>query len=119
MAFCHISKSVVDRYRGHRHSKKKFTESTVNHDLQCLRHILYWAVDQGFLPENPLKRLKLEKPRRKKRPVMSLEDEARLLQAAAPYLHRIIICGLTTGMRRGEILSQIWQAVDFSRRLHY
>lgn len=113
----HISKSVVDRYRAHRHSEKKVTESTINHDLQCLRHILYWAVDQGYLPENPLKRLKLEKPRRKKRPVMSLEDEIKLLQAAAPHLRKIVICALATGMRRGEILSQRWEDVDFSRRL--
>ena len=119
MEIGYISKSVVDRYRAHRHSEKKVTDSTINHDLQCLRHILYWAVNQGYLPENPLKRLKLEKPRRKKRPVMSLEDEARLLQAAAPHLQRIIICALDTGMRRGEILSQLWQDVDFSRRLLY
>ena len=119
MEIGHISKSVVDRYRAHRHSEKKVTDSTINHDLQCLRHILYWAEDQGYLPENPLKRLKLEKPRRKKRPVMSLEDEVKLLRAAAPHLQRIIICALDTGMRRGEILSQLWQDVDFSRRLLY
>jgi integrase len=115
----HISKSVVERYRAHRHSQKKITESTVNHDLQCLRHILYWAVDEGFIPENPLTRLKLEKPRRKKRPVMSLEDEEKLLQAAAEHLRKIVICALDTGMRRGEILSQRWEDVDFSRRLLY
>jgi integrase len=113
----HVSKAVVQRYRAHRHSQKKVTESTVNHDLQCLRHILYWAVDEGFIPENPLTRLKLEKPRRKKRPVMSLEDEEKLLRAAAGHLKRIVICGLDTGMRRGEILSQRWEDVDFSRRV--
>jgi integrase len=113
----HISKSVVERYRAHRHSQKKITESTVNHDLQCLRHILYWAVDEGFIPKNPLTRLKLEKPRRKKRPVMSLEDEEKLLQAAAEHLRKIVICALDTGMRRGEILSQRWEDVDFSRRV--
>jgi integrase len=113
----HISKSVIERYRAHRHSQKKITESTVNHDLQCLRHILYWAVDEGFIPENPLTRLKLEKPRRKKRPVMSLEDEERLLLAAADHLKKIIICGLDAGMRRGEILSQDWLDIDFSRRV--
>ncbi len=118
MEILHINKNVVD-HRAHRHSQKKVTDSTINHDLQCLRHILYWAVDQGYLPENPLKRLKLEKPRRKKRPVMSLEDEAKLLQAAAPHLQRIIICALDTGMRRGEILSQLWQDVDFARQVLY
>jgi len=68
MEIFHINKSVIDRYRAHRHSQKKVSESTINHDLQCLRHILYWAVDQGFLPENPLKRLKARKAAQKETP---------------------------------------------------
>ena len=112
-----IRRSIIDRYRAHRHSQKKITESTINHDLQCLRHILYWAVDQGFLPDNPLKRLRLEKPRRKKRPVMSLDDEEKLLLALVDHQKNITICGLDTGMRRGEILSQLWEDIDFPRRV--
>jgi integrase len=117
MEINHIRKNVIDRYRAHRHSQKKITESTINHDLQCLRHMLYWAVDQGFLPDNPLKRLRLAKARRKKRPVMSLEDEEKLLQALADHQKNITICGLDTGMRRGEILSQLWEDIDFPRRV--
>lgn len=117
MEIGHISKSVVDRYRAHRHNEKKVTDSTINHDLQCLRHILYWAVDQGFLPDNPLKRLKLEKPRRKKRPVMSLVEEEKLLHASAPHLRRINIWSLYTGMRRGEILNQEGKDIDLARRV--
>lgn len=112
-----INKAVLAKYRSFRHSQKKLTETTVNRDVECLRHILYWAVDSGLLPANPLARLRLEKPRRKKRPVMSIADEQKLMAAAAPHLQKIIICALDTGMRRGEILSQAWADVDFARRV--
>ena len=117
MEIGHINKSVVERFRAYRHSQRKLTETTINRDLECLRRILYWAVDEGVLPANPLTRIKLEKPRRKKRPVMSLAEEGKLLLASAPHLKRINICALDTGMRRGEILSQDWKDVDLSRRV--
>lgn len=113
----YINKAVISKYRSFRHSQKTLTETTINRDVECLRHLLYWAVDQGILPTNPLARLRLEKPRRKKRPVMSVADEQRLMLAAAPHLQKIVVCGLDTGMRRGEILSQLWEDVDFSRRV--
>jgi len=117
MEIGHITKSVVQRYRAHRHSQRKLTETTVNRDLECLRRVLYWGVDEGYLPANPLARLKLEKPRRKKRPVMSLVEEEKLLQASAPHLRKINIFALGTGMRRGEILNQEGKDIDLARRV--
>jgi integrase len=113
----HINKGVVQRYRAHRHSQKKLTETTINRDLECLRRILYWGVDEGYLPANPLSRLKLEKPRRKKRPVMSVAEEQLLLKGSAPHLSKIILCALDTGMRRGEILNQNGGDIDLVRRV--
>lgn len=112
-----INKALIRQYRVHRHSQKPLTETTVNRDVQALRHILYWAVDEGILPANPLARLRLEKPRRKKRPVMSVVDELKVIKASAAHLRRIVICALDTGMRRGEILTQDWADIDFSRRI--
>jgi integrase len=117
MEIGHINKGVVQRYRAHRHSQRKLTETTINRDLECLRRVLYWAVDEGFLPANPLSRLKLEKPRRKKRPVMSLAEEEKLLQASAPHLRKINIIALHTGMRKGEILAQEGKDIDLERRV--
>lgn len=112
-----INKALIKQYRAHRHSQKKLTETTVNRDVECLRHILYWAVDQGILPANPLARLRLEKPRRKKRPVMSVADELKIIKSSAAHLRKIVICALDTGMRRGEILTQAWEDIDFPRRV--
>jgi integrase len=112
-----MRKNLAREYRQWRHRQKALTETTVNRDLECLRHILFWAVDEGLLLTNPMSRMRLERERRRKRPVLSLEEEDRLLPAAAPHLQLIIIAALDAGMRRGEILTQRWEDVDFARRL--
>jgi len=119
MAIGRIGKSQVRQYRKQRHESKKLTETTVNRDIECLRHLLYWAVDEGFLALNPIARIRLERERRKKRPVLSWDEEYLLLPAAAPHLQKIIIAAVDSGMRRGEILRQQWADVDFNRRLLY
>lgn len=112
-----LGKAATREYRAYRHSQRKLTETTVNRDLEALRHILYWAVDEGLLLANPLSRLPLVRERRKKRPVLPLEDEEKLLGQCAPHLKRVVIAALDTGMRRGEVLTQRWEDVDFAREL--
>ena len=112
-----ITKGLVRQYRTERHRKKTITETTVNRDIQCLRHLLYWAVDEGYLQANPIARIRLERERRKKRPVMNIEEEILLLRHASDHLRDIVIMALDTGMRRGEILNQRWEDVDFARKL--
>jgi integrase len=112
-----ITKNLTREYRQWRHRHKALTDTTVNRDLECLRHILFWAVDEGLLLTNPLSRMRLERERKRKRPVMSLDEEELLLQAAAPHLRPILITALDAGMRRNEILTQRWEDVDFARRL--
>lgn len=114
-----ITKGVIRQYRQERHSKKRLTETTVNRDVECVRHLLYWAVDEGLLAANPIARIRLERERRKKKPVLSFAEEMLLLPAASPHLRDITMVALDTGMRRGEILNQRWEDVDFSRRLLY
>lgn len=112
-----ITKGAIRRFREERHKQKTLTETTVNRDIECLRHILYWAVDEGIMLANPIARIRLERERRKKKPVLSLKEEALLHAAAAPHLRDITTVALDTGMRRGEILHQLFEDVDFDRRL--
>lgn len=66
MAISRIGKSQVRQYRQARHAAKTLTETTLNRDIECLRHLLYWAVDEGFLALNPIARIRLARIRRKK-----------------------------------------------------
>jgi integrase len=53
--------------------------------------------------------------RRKRRPILSVEEEPKLLAAATEHLRPIIIAALDTGMRRGELLSQRAEDLDLAR----
>jgi integrase len=112
-----ISKPLVRDYRKKRHAEKRLTETTLNRDVEVLRHLLYWALDEGFLTANPLARIRLVRGRRKPRPVMSLAEEAKLIASAAPHLVSIIIAALDSGMRRGELLTQRFEHIDLNRRV--
>jgi integrase len=113
-----ITRGAAREYRKHRHDKKKqLSETTVNRDLEVLRHLLFWAADEGYLPANPLSRMPMVRERRKVRGVMSLDEEARLLGEATAHLFRLVIWALDTGMRRGELLTQRWEHIDLGRRL--
>ena len=112
-----FNKGMAADYRLKRHQEKTVSDATINRDLSVLRHILYWAVDQSILPTNPMTRLRLARERRVRRPVMSVEEELRLLAVAPVHLKRIIIAALDSGMRRGEILHQLWEHVDLQRKV--
>lgn len=112
-----LTKSMAADYRRCRKAAKPVSDATVNRDLSVLRHILYWAVDDALILANPLARLRLVRERRVKRRVVSVEEETRLLAAAPWHLRHLVIAALDTGMRRGELLGQRWEEVDFARRL--
>lgn len=112
-----IHKAMTTDYRKRRHAAKPVSDTTINRDLEALRHILFWAVDEGLLTANPLSRMRLTPERRKPRTVLGLDEEKQLLISAAIHLRPIIVMALDTGMRRGELLSQRWEHVDFNRNL--
>jgi integrase len=115
-----ITKAGAREYRAYRHkAKKNLSDTTVNRDLEALRHMLFWAVDEGILLTNPLSRVPMVRERRKPRVMLTVTEEDKLLAAAAPHLRSMIIAALDSGMRRGEILTERWEHVDFTRRVLY
>jgi integrase len=121
-----ITRNDAIRYRKQRHEQfllgqtkpgRKLTETTVNRDLEVIRRMFFWAVDEGILEHNPLSRVPMVRERRKKQPVMSIEHEEKLLASASEHLRQIAAMALDTGMRRGELLQQLAEDIDFERRL--
>jgi len=117
MLLLQINTSAIRKYRQERNREKTLTAATVNRDLSVMRRVLYWGVEEGYLVSNPVGRMRMERERRTKRPVLSLREEQLLLAAAPLHLQQIILCALHTGMRRGEILSQRWEDIDFDNRI--
>src|SRR5207248_2099874 len=112
-----ITKSMAEDYRRQRKARKAVSDATVNRDICVMRHILYWALDEQIIAANPFSRLKLARERRKQRAVLSIEEEDKLLVETAEHLTRMVVAALDTGMRRGEITNQLWEHIDFSRKL--
>ena len=121
-----ITKNDIVRYRKFRHEEhrrthtkngKPLSETTINRDIEVIRRLLYWATDEGIVQANPIARVRMVRERRARRPVMSVAEEVKLLAAASKHLRPIAIAALDTGMRRGELLNQIWEDVDFNRKL--
>jgi integrase len=113
-----LTKSAAEEFRRARRKRNPaIKDATINRDLSVLRHILYWAVDEQLLASNPLARLKMVRERRTPRQVLDIAEEELLLDGAKDHLRGMIVAALDTGMRRGEITSQRWEDVDFSRKL--
>jgi integrase len=122
-----ITKNDIARYRKHRHeehrrkrakqSQKPLSETTINRDIEVIRHLLFWAADEGIIPANPIARIRMVRERGQRRPVMSVAEEIKLLDACSEHLRPIVIAALDTGMRRGELTNQLWEHVDFDRNL--
>lgn len=92
--------------------------ASVNRELEILRAMLNFAVQNEWLIKNPFvltkgvisKAAETERDR-----VLSFEEENRLLEVCAgrrAHLKPVVICALDTAMRRGEIFKMRWQDVN-------
>jgi integrase len=94
--------------------------STVNRYLAALSSCLAYGVKElQWLERNPMERVR--KPAENKGRVRFLSDEerTRLLNACRPHadLYLAVVLSLTTGARRGEIMSLRFGQIDFGRQI--
>jgi integrase len=97
-------------------------ETGINRLLERARHLFAWAIEEGYIDATPFKRggqvvvrLTKESPR-DRRLVESTDtrqpgEEERLLTSAGPHLRDLIIAGIATGCRVGELLALQWKDV--------
>ena len=96
---------------------------TVNREMAYLRRLLTLATQHGWLNRNvflggdSLISLADEKPRDR---ILTRDEEMALLNVCTgrrKHLRAILICGLDTAMRRGEMIKLTWQNVDLEKRI--
>ncbi len=113
-----ITKSMTEEFRKARRLRNKsIKDATVNRDrASCGTSSIgpwtssCWRQTRWHVSGWP-------RERRTKRQVLSVAEEQALLAAANDHLLVMITLALDTGMRRGEITSQRWDDIDFSRNL--
>jgi integrase len=116
-----INPFLIEKYKQKR-KEDGVTPRTINIELACLRHMFNMALKWGKAQKNPMMEVKLFKEPEGKDRILSPEEEVKLLEAVqaskkGKHLEPIILTGLFTGMRKGEILNLRWSNVDFKSRV--
>lgn len=110
-----INRPLVEKYQGDRLAEGK-TPATVNRHVAFLRAALNHAVQMGEIPENPIRGVQMLREAPARRPVLTMEDEERLLAACRPpWLASLVRILLATGCRLSEVLDARFGDVDFDR----
>jgi integrase len=94
-----------------RKAGQSLTARTVLHVHRTLSQALAHAVQTGVLFKNPAEQVKPPRPPRREIAILSKAEVATLLREAGP-LYLPVLVGVTTGMRRGEILGLRWSDID-------
>jgi integrase len=106
----------IDDFKSYR--LKKVKPATVNRELASLRHIFNQAKRwKKFFGDNPVSVSGLLREDNLRKRVLSLDEEERLLQSSSQHLIPIIMTALYTALRRSEILSLVWENVDFNNNI--
>jgi integrase len=109
-----ITPMLIEDFK--RRRKEKVSGSTVNKEVSCLRHMLNMAIDERFITENPVRKVRFFPEHNKKERILNEREIMELLKYCNERIRPIIIIALNTGMRRGEILNLRWQNVDLYRK---
>ena len=96
--------------------------STVNRYMSSLSGALRYASrNLRWIDDNPCANLLKLKEKPKERRILSENEVIRLLEACKKsrncYLYCITLIALTTGARKGEIVSLSWDCIDFDNQI--
>lgn len=92
---------------------ERVSASTVNHEIKFLRMVFEQAKRDGLLAENPAETVKLLKRTAKQgRRAFTLPELQRLLAVVDDEWRSLILFGLYTGQRLGDLARLTWQNID-------
>ena len=95
---------------------------SLKRQLNPIHNMFQIARDEWGIPlkENPLSKLKLKGTDNRRERRLKEGEYQKLIQAAEtrknPWIKKVVMFAIQTGMRRGEILSLHWDQVDLARR---
>ena len=109
-----ISPATAERFVADRLAQ--VAPATANKNLRTLKAIFGWAVKRGYLRESPWAGLRPEREPEKVKRVLTFPEVMALLEACPSKRWRaMVLMGVTTGARLGELRNLEWRDVDFER----
>lgn len=87
--------------------------SSINRELTVLKRMFNLAIEWGLTSTNPVKGVKFFKVNNEPMQILTEEEFIRLYDNSADHLKPILLCAISTGMRKGEILNLKWEDVNF------
>lgn len=92
------------------------SQATCNRYFHTIKNLFRVAMDRELISSNPCQRVKLFPDKSVKIEILSRDEADLLVSACVSHVKPIVVCGLNTGMRIGEILNLRWDRVNLSRR---
>jgi integrase len=111
----HVSTARIEQFKQERR-EAGVKAGTINRDLRFLAQAMKQAVRERFLARSPFELTKffLNESRDRKKPyIISWEEEEKILSVARPKIRVLVVLGIETGMRTGEMLRLQWKDIDF------
>tara|TARA_R110000868_G_scaffold149766_2_gene372529 strand:- start:60483 stop:61613 length:1131 start_codon:yes stop_codon:yes gene_type:complete len=108
-----INATLFDQFRVER--TLVVCENTLYHEGTICKTFLYWCVSRGLLKLNPLEKVKLNKPKPRRRPSPSLQDVQKILQDSTAGQSVLYTTLAYTGMRSGELRTLRKEDVDLKQ----
>ncbi|MFH1618594.1 MAG: site-specific integrase [bacterium] len=114
-----ITPHLIERYKSHRRQTlvggHPLSGAKVNRELAILKTAFNKGTEWGLVLDNPVRRVKFfsEKNRGRTR-YLTQDEKKRLLDVCPPFIRRIVLTALKTGMRQAEILNLKWTEVDLN-----
>ncbi|MDG3005831.1 tyrosine-type recombinase/integrase [Paludisphaera mucosa] len=107
---------AMDAYRKSR-VQAGAAPKTVYTETVIARQLVKFALSRGMITEDPLRGLRLGKPKPSSQPCWSNEEVERILASAGAAYRDAYVVLADTGMRAGELVHLCWEDVDFARNV--
>jgi len=105
-----ITAEHIARYKAAK-LKEDYNRKTITNQLAVLRRMLAVALEWGRLEHMPFAKWQLRAPA-PPFDFLTFEEAARLLEGSSGMWRTMILVGLRTGLRHGELMALRWQDVD-------